>query len=488
MKIIYFIGLVFLAFMPMKANITENDNERTEGSDHLKCNHKVLEFYGLDGYTLAQTPPPGEVGGAESMCEGIQHTCCSKDDFLKTKRMWATNSQKIKGYLNKIFKIIQKIVMIKSSFIEIAKDLSSKENEYCARIDTNFFNAPIAFDEIYSYSKIAFQSMAFIQKGFYCTICDLEYQKFIAVKQEPDKLMMVMSDKSCNELTNFFREFLKYKIYFLDPFIINANFMLNCNGDTDKFKYDFDYQVTYGEIKSCIEEDEHCSNVCREFRFGKSTDMFMGDLSKYEKFLANFEEFAANKNPDMNVNSEDLYIPEYDFADSEFFTIETEEHEFEKIDLEVGNVSNYQILINDNGIDIFGTAERANYSLTADETILETENDENHLEGSEEHSVQAEESEMDIDHARLQEQQQKLEQMDPNTIPSTEDLNNLQSQIEKKEESRREYTTQTGQINDFNPEETDNSYNNFGSAGDINKATWTWKVINLMIVYFALYL
>lgn len=330
--------------------------------------------------------------------------------------------------------------------------------------------------------------MAFIQKGFYCTICDLEYQKFIAVKQEPDKLMMVMSDKSCNELTNFFREFLKYKIYFLDPFIINANFMLNCNGDTDKFKYDFDYQVTYGEIKSCIEEDEHCSNVCREFRFGKSTDMFMGDLSKYEKFLANFEEFAANKNPDMNVNSEDLYIPEYDFADSEFFTIETEEHEFEKIDLEVGNVSNYQILINDNGIDIFGTAERANYSLTADETILETENDENHLEGSEEHSVQAEESEMDIDHARLQEQQQKLEQMDPNTIPSTEDLNNLQSQIEKKEESRREYTTQTGQINDFNPEETDNSYNNFGSAGDINKATWTWKVINLMIVYFALYL
>ena len=479
-----------------------------ERSDQLECKHRILQYYGFEGWTIAKEPPLEEQDGGRRFCEGMEYTCCSRDDFLKSKHMWGDNSVKIKGYLTKIFRIIQKIVMMQSSFIEIAQSVSTRENEYCKKIDSTFFNAPVPFDEIYSYLKTAFQSMAYVQKGFYCTLCDVKNHKYMMVEQDFSRLMIAMSEKSCNDLVHYFKEFIMYKMYYLDPFILNANFMFNCVEDTDKYEYKFDYQATYQEIKHCIEKGKGCGNVCREFRFGKSSELFMGDLKKYEQFLENFESFAERVNVDLQMQNEELYVPEYTFEDSEFFKSDQEFTSLKKKELNYGRISDYQLLVNNDGIDIFGTAENSNYFLTDQTTTMEKtrifntnvgegetpsilgDSDmDGHKETVEDINKNLEDEEEEIQAARIKEQQEKFESLGPEKRPSTEELNNLNAEIQSREATRQKYTEETGLINDFDVEGVDNRNNDFGSAGNIEKSIKilaSWTSLILAVFYFAM--
>jgi len=503
MKFLYIILITFALFSGRLGDLSGQE-EDIQRSDQLQCKHRILQYYGFEGWTIAKEPPSEEQDGGSRFCEGMEYTCCSRDDFLKSKHMWADNSVKIKGYLTKIFRIIQKIVMMQSSFIEIAQSVSTRDNEYCKKIDSTFFNAPVPFDEIYSYLKTAFQSMAFVQKGFYCTLCNVENHKYMMLEQDFSRLMVAMSEKSCNDLIHYFKEFIMYKVYYLDPFILNANFMFNCVEDTDKYQYKFDYQATYQEIKHCIEKGKGCGNVCREFRFGKSSELFMGDLSKYEEFLENFESFAERVNVDLSMQNEELYVPEYTFDDAEFFKSDQEFTKLKKQELNYGRISDYQLLVFNDGIDIFGTAENANYFLTDQTTTLEKtrifntnvgEGETSSIMGEDElqdnmNSVDdinksLEDEEKEIQAARIKEQQEKFEELGPQGRPSTEELNNLDAEIQKREETRREYTEQTGLINDFDVEGVDNRNNDFGRAGDINSMSIIkiWSSLALVMFY-----
>lgn len=478
-------------------------------SDELQCKHRVLQYYGFEGWTIAKEPPLEEQDGGRRFCEGMEYTCCSRDDFLKSKMMWADNSVKIKGYLTKIFRIIQKIVMMQSTFIELAQQKAGGDNEYCKRIQSTFFNAPVPFDEIYSYLKTSFQSMAFVQKGFYCTLCDVKNHKFMMIEQDFARLMIAMSEKSCNDLVHYFKEFIMYKVYYLDPFILNANFLFNCVEDTDKYQYKFDYQATYQEIKHCIEKGKGCGNVCREFRFGRSSELFMGDLSKYEEFLANFEEFAERANVNLKTRNDELYVPEYTFEDSEFFKSDQEFTSMKKKELYYGRLSEYQLLVFESGIDIFGTAMNSNYFLTDQTTTMEStrifntnvgegetssilgDNSINEdMESVADINQTMEEREEEIQAARVKEQQEKFEELGPERRPSTEELNNLDAEIQKREDTRREYTEQTGLINDYDVEGVDNRNNDFGEAGEVNSsvtALRTWGSLFTLLIAFMIH-
>lgn len=487
MKILFKFLMTLCLVTIAQADVSKQE-EGIARSDQLQCKHRILQYYGFEGWTIAKEPPLEEQDGGRRFCEGMEYTCCSRDDFLKSKHMWADNSVKVKGYLTKIFRIIQKIVMMQSSFIEIAQSVSTRDNEYCKKIDSTFFNAPVPFDEIYSYLKTAFQSMAFVQKGFYCTLCDVKNHKYMMLEQDFSRLMIAMSEESCNDLVHYFKEFIMYKVYYLDPFILNANFMFNCVEDTDKYQYKFDYQVTYQEIKHCIEKGKGCGNVCREFRFGKSSEMFMGDLSKYEEFLENFESFAERVNVNLEMENEELYVPEYSFEDAEFFKSDQEFTPLKKEELNYGRLSDYQIVVFPEGVDIFGTAENSNYFLTDQTTTMEKtrifntnvgEGETSSILGDDEvgddhHSVEdinqtMEEREKEIQEARIKEQNEKFEALGPEKRPSTEELNNLDAEIQKREKAREEFTAEANTISDLDVDSVDERNNNFGNAGSINE-------------------
>jgi len=485
MKILNILWIFAILSTQIVSDVSRQENE-LEGKDPLQCEHRILQYYGFEGWTIAKEPPLEEQDGGRRFCEGMEYTCCSRDDFLKSKKLWENNVTKIKGYLTKTFRIIQKIVMMQSAFINVAQDKANGDNEYCKKVDTTFFNAPVPFDEIYSYLKTSFQSMAFVQKGFYCTLCNVENHKYMMVEQDFSRLMIAMSEKSCNDLIHYFKEFIMYKVYYLDPFILNANFLFNCIEDTDKYTYKFDYQATYQEIKHCLENDKGCGNVCREFRFGQSSELFMGDLKKYEQFLENFEYFAKGAGVDMDMQSQELYVPEYTFEDGLFFKQDQKFDNFMKKELNYSAINNHQILVFNDGIDIFGTANNSNYFLTDQTTTMEKTRifntnvgegesssilGDNNLESTGETIDQinesAEERVEEIQAAKIREEQEKFEALGPEKRPSTEELNNLDAEISKRESSRREYTEQTGLINDFDADEVDNRNNDFGEAGSI---------------------
>ena len=99
--------------------------------------------------------------------------------------------------------------------------------------------------------------------------------------------------------------------------------------------------------------------------------MFMGDLSKYEEFLENFESFAERVNVNLQMENEELYVPEYSFEDGEFFKSDQEFTPLKKEELNYGRLSDYQIVVFPEGVDIFGTAENSNYFLTDQTTTME---------------------------------------------------------------------------------------------------------------------
>lgn len=49
-----------------------------------------------------------------------------------------------------------------------------------------------------------------------------------------------------------------------------------------------------------MEEGEDCEFVCKEFRFGTTSDMFIGKLSEYVKFLKELETLISQSNNSIN--------------------------------------------------------------------------------------------------------------------------------------------------------------------------------------------
>ena len=75
-------------------------------------------------------------------------------------------------YINKVFAIIQKITITQSSLLELAGSVSQKQTDRCKMVDFTFFNSPANSSNIYTFLENALEAFAYIQKGFYCTICD----------------------------------------------------------------------------------------------------------------------------------------------------------------------------------------------------------------------------------------------------------------------------------------------------------------------------
>lgn len=48
-----------------------------------------------------------------------------------------------------------------------------------------------------------------------------------------------MSVNFCSKLINTFREFIYYKVNYIDPMIINTTFLLNCFYNTDEYYFNF---------------------------------------------------------------------------------------------------------------------------------------------------------------------------------------------------------------------------------------------------------
>ena len=83
--------------------------------------------------------------------------------------------------------------------------------------------------------------------------------------REDDNLNVIMSSNFCSNIIDQFREFINYKINFIDPMIINSTFIMNCYYDTDEYEFNFSYDIHLKEIKNCINNETtgyECVKLC----------------------------------------------------------------------------------------------------------------------------------------------------------------------------------------------------------------------------------
>lgn len=333
--------------------------------EDLFCQSQILQVYGLGGLVQPTSYQNMLQQLNVNHCPGIEYTCCSFTDFKLTKNLWDQRSEDIKRYLTKMFRIIQKTTVLQGSLLQIASQIKGKNSKYCREVDSTFFNNPIHYDEIYYYLQNALDAFAFMQKGFYCTICDARNHKYLAVERGFTRKVAVVDVKFCNDLIFFFREFIMFKVYFIDPMIVNTNYLLNCHEETDKYKYDFEYMTTYQMIEGCVENGINCEFVCKEFRFGSASELFVGKIKKFYEFFKNIERVLIEFNPEVkeDINKE-FEIDDTDYENQFFTDMHTLEDSENNNLLKDFNLSNFEINIENEGINMFDIANNSNYFLT----------------------------------------------------------------------------------------------------------------------------
>ena len=488
--------LLFLGLIRSETGF-ENDQKTPEVEKKI-CHHQILQFYGLEGRAEAHRPEKTDQDGALRRCPEIEYSCCSRDDFLRTQQLWEENLLNVKGYLTKIFRIIQKMIMLQSSLVQVAQKASTLENKKCSEIDITFFNPPISFKEIYSYLMAAFQSMAYIQKGFYCTICDAKNQPFLMVKQDFSRLSVQISEKSCNDLIYRFKEFIMYKTYYFDNFLVNATKLFNCVDETQEFQFEPSYTSQYQEIKSCVETGNNCHIVCNEFRLGGFSSLFMGDIHDYEKFHDSFLDFSSKYKIDINEITNEVLVPDYSFTDNDFFKQKEELGELEQQELNYGRVSNMSIIIGKEGIDLFGTAENSNYFLMdqsssieknriynisneGGDSLLEKGIPETPLEQAHNKVLEAD----GLTHEQNEEDDKKMLNLPSDSIPTQNQLDEIKNEISIDENERDNFRRKNGTLEDYDPR-NDNPSNNDFTTYDGNTESTIRYASAMIVVLLAL--
>ena len=328
----------------------------------ILCKTQMIQFYGLSGLSHSIPYEFIQSVASEDFCPGLQQSCCTSEDFILTRQYWNDSAKKIKVYLSQIFKILQKISMLQGSLTQFMPRIQSKNTARCRKIDSTFFNSPIRFDEMHFYIQNALEAFAYLQKGFYCMVCDPNKLANIALTVHYNRFWLQLSPKSCDDIVFFFREFIAYRLYFFDPLILNLNYVLNCIHDNDDVYFDTRYEASYQAVNDCLINHNYCWKLCKEIRIGGSTNLFVGQLNEYKKILKYMKEVM------LDLGHTPL-IDEIEILDenpaSVWFELPDDIIILNNMNvIKDVNITRAEIIFTDGGFDLFDNSVSSNYFLT----------------------------------------------------------------------------------------------------------------------------
>ena len=228
------------------------------------------------------------------------------------------------------------------------------------------FNNRIHYEKLYSYLENALEAHIFLQKGFYCTICDAHKHKYLGVPDENGNKTITISNKFCTDIISFFKQYVGFKIYVIDPLILNANFVFNCYEGVRTNRFEYHYNVTIQEIQKCLNgDDRDCEFLCTEFAMGASSDMLIGDLKQYSNFVDSLNRVLENKDilKYQEIKNELMINPEN--YSRYFFRSTKELNEVAAMEVVKDfNLSDMQIVVRQHGLNLFEDADKSNYYFT----------------------------------------------------------------------------------------------------------------------------
>ena len=265
-----------------------------------ECNPFLLESYDIPGARQVQKD-------LSLMCPAVKNNCCTKKAELKIYQKWVINKERTKildvykefiNTFNNIFDTYERIEKFADIIYETTMDGRSPNCNKMAKAISEFEASKLK-TQVLEAAKKAFKFLYESRRGFYCSLCEQENQKFYDL----DSMKIASSSSFCAEMVTKTFNFYIFKYeYFMKVSRLYGEFMTKCDlyghynqsahlTYTMKF---FKEKETLAEIKKCREglatEDayEKCADYCEHFhpiRYDQMLEGQLGQLYEYEKKL-----------------------------------------------------------------------------------------------------------------------------------------------------------------------------------------------------------
>ena len=321
---------------------TDETEEQTEKTPYQLCQKDLLFAYGIEN--------PGYIKAPGMLCKHrTAESCCSRTAESQLLEKWIDTDrikliQNIDGY----YHILEGVFDYYEDIILFAKyvHLNPYSNESCVNSARDLIFNYMKKDQIMEFMEKLKKSFNFLKesrKGFYCSLCDVGYQKYY----DTDAKKIIMKTTFCQKLVENTVEASFERINKILPILQNINTLLLC--DTESASDEENKAVE--ELQFGVDEDDkqelnHCYNLfsefskpelymikclhyCRDYRFSLGSMIFEGSLAKIsflydkilkKKFSMTDPVFAIKDEGRSFVNDEGIetvffYRPEYSFTD-----------------------------------------------------------------------------------------------------------------------------------------------------------------------------
>lgn len=288
-----------------KSETEESGTETEQNTRYQVCQKDLLYAYGIEN--------PGYIQSPGMLCKHrTSESCCSRTAESQLLEKWietdrARLAQNIDGYyhiLEGIFDYYEDIILF-AKYIH----LNPYSNEKCVQSSRNLIFNYMKKNEISEFMRRLRTTMDFLKetrKGFYCSLCDVDYQKYF----DTDAKKIIMSTSFCQKLVENTVESVYERVNRILPILQDINVLLECDEESEGGKAEdalsVSDQITFGIDEDDNQELNHCFNLytefgkpelymikclhyCRDFRLTLGSVIYEGSLAKisylYDKVL-----------------------------------------------------------------------------------------------------------------------------------------------------------------------------------------------------------
>lgn len=276
------------------------------------CNTLLLESFDLP-------PISKSFRGENLICPLVTNNCCSYEAQLLIYKKWqvAKERKHIADFYKEfttafqsIFEDFKKIETLAQKTKDATADIPSSN---CNKLATAVidFHASEFQKEVVEASKKAFAFLMGARKGFYCSLCDGDSQRFF----NKDSEEIVMSEDFCSKMVEETLNFYLFKYaHFMKISRLYSEFLVKCDlhGNYHPTKF-LKHQIKFFrnneilmEINSCKkglagDDAVHlCASFCQRFNPVRYDKYLEGELDKLYSYAKSLEDL-------MKLNEEKLY-------------------------------------------------------------------------------------------------------------------------------------------------------------------------------------
>lgn len=148
--------------------------EKFEAAESILCNQDILISYGMKGKHYAEV-------STHEYCPHIVRNCCTKNDAVRSMNLWRGQSRYLtERYYQTYLTSLKYLLGFSAEAFLLAREMEMTNKKECksAAVDLIALDLnPQTTLQLYHHLRDSIKKIIPIRSGFYCSICDADFQK-----------------------------------------------------------------------------------------------------------------------------------------------------------------------------------------------------------------------------------------------------------------------------------------------------------------------